>query len=165
MANIISVAAVKADSWVQQNVDNDMIAPIIPDVELMKLEPIIGAALYTEIIGEIVTDNVSTANAALLVYIKPMLVKYILEELGFALNNQITATGVISKDNQNGASLTRDALFRTMKKFQSNAEFYKNRLIQYMRDNDFTVYTQKTFTTSIYFNGKNNNRRNNSSKG
>lgn len=163
--NIISPTTVKNESWVQDNVDSDFIEPIIQDVELMKVEPIIGATLYTEILDQIDNNTVTVANAALLEYIKPMEVKYVLEKLVFALNNQITNTGVISKDNQNGASLPVNSMYRTTHEFKSDAEFYKARLVKYMCDNNFTVYTNKVFTTSINFNGKNNNRKNISTKG
>lgn len=159
VVHLISPATIKKDSWVQQNVDSDIIASIIPDIELMKLEPIIGAVKYAELLDQVENNTLTAANIELLSYITPMLLKYNLESLAFALCNKMTATGVTSNDNENGATLTRNAMFRTMSQFQNQAEFYKNRLLDYMCEENITIYEKKRNRTSIYFSGKNNNQK------
>jgi hypothetical protein len=157
--HLIAPATIKQDSWVQQNVDSSIIASIIPDIELMKLEPIIGVDLYAELLNQVENSTLTAINVTLLSYITPMLLKYNLESLAFAICNKMTATGVTSNDNENGATLTRNAMFRTMNEFQKQAEFYKVRLLKFMCDNNFTIYESKKARTSIHFSGKNNNQK------
>ena len=158
IVNLISPTTIKEDSWVQSNVDSDIIASIIPDIELMKLEPVIGVDKYNELLDQVENNTLTAANITLLSYITPMLLKYNLESLAFALCNKMTATGVTTNDNENGATLTRNAMFRTMNEFQKQAEFYKGRLLDYMCDNNITIYEKKRNQTSIYFSGKSNNK-------
>jgi len=158
VVHLISPATIKEESWVQQNVDSAIIASIIPDVELMKLEPIIGVTLYNELLDQVENNTLTVANIALLTYITPMLLKYNLESLAFAICNKMTATGVTSNDNENGSTLSRNAMFRTMNEFQKQAEFYKGRLMDYMVDNSIQIYEKKRQQTAIYFSGKSNNR-------
>lgn len=159
MTKLISPTTVREYSWMQENVDEDFIVPLITPIELFKLVPVIGQDKYDELIGQVETPPMTAANIALMEYITPMLAFYTLEKLAFALGNQITNTGVISKDNENGANLTREAMFRTEHEFKSMAESYQKRLIDYMCENNITVYQTKTRTNPIYFNGRNNNKK------
>ena len=63
VVHLISPATIKEESWVQQNVDSAIIASIIPDIELMKLEPIIGVTLYNELLDQVTSKGGVTIEA------------------------------------------------------------------------------------------------------
>ena len=63
---LLSEATLKAESVLQDNVDMKVVTPTIYDVQTFYILPILGTALYNEIVEQVRTSSVSSALVTVL---------------------------------------------------------------------------------------------------
>ena len=160
----ISATRLKKDTALGQSVDDNLIMPYILLAQDMNILPVLGTDLYealkTKINGGTLTGDYKTLMET---YIQPALVQFSFSQLAPYLrlrfvNNAVVVMGA----TEQSSSATYDDIKPLMDTATDAAEFYRQRLIDYLRNNSssFTEYTSNTGadldpTTRNYYAGIN----------
>lgn len=140
MANrglFISTSKVKQDSLVSDNVDTKYIRSVIVYVQDMEVETVLGSTLYDEIETAILAQTLSGANQTLVNdHIQPMLLKYLEAEIIESAHYKITNKGTQIQDSEQSSPAQRSEVHRYAEKFRNMAENYKQRLINFLCENE-----------------------------
>ena len=160
----ISATRLKKDTALGGSVDDTLIMPYILLAQDMNILPVLGTDLYealkTKINGGTLTGDYKTLMET---YIQPALVQFSFSQLAPYLrlrfvNNAVVVMGA----TEQSSSATYDDIKPLMDTATDAAEFYRQRLIDYLRNNSssFTKYTSNTGsdldpTTRNYYSGIN----------
>lgn len=163
---LISETQLKQGTIIDENTDMKVLNPIIQDAQDMRIETIIGSGLMNEIKAQIVAGNLTALNSTLLdTKIIPALKQWVIYEytLPSTYKFRNKNTGTQGGDQNQPASL--DDLLFLMDKVKDKAEWYSQRLINYLleHESDYPLYTNpgdgcdilqpkrgKNFTSNIY---------------
>tara|TARA_R110002020_G_scaffold49786_2_gene141409 strand:- start:5975 stop:6556 length:582 start_codon:yes stop_codon:yes gene_type:complete len=160
----ISATRLKRDTAIGGSVDDNLIMPYILLAQDMNILPILGTDLDNKLKTEIQADTL-TGNYQTLVetYLQPALVQFAFTQLIPFLrlrfvNNAIVTMGA----TEQSSSATYEDLKPVMDTATDAAEFYRQRMIDYIRNNtsDFPEYNSNTGadldpTTRNYYAGIN----------
>ena len=158
----ISSTRIKKDTALGGSVDDNLIMPYILLAQDMYILPILGTDLDAKIKSDIQAGSL-TGNYKTLVetYIQPALVQFSFAELAPFMrlrfvNNAIVVMGA----TEQSSSATYEDLRPVIDRAKDAAEFYRQRCIDYLRNNSslFSEYTSNTGsdldpTTANYFAG------------
>lgn len=167
MANIvllISEAYLKDATVVNENVDVKVIRTNIRLAQDLYIHPALGTALYDEILDEVESNTLTTANEALLTdYIKPCLKYFVQYECGRDIVYKWMNKGIMSKNSDNSNSVDLETLKQIREEYKDKGEWYKKRLIDFLLENQtsYPAYLENTridqirpnksaFTSPIY---------------
>tara|TARA_Y100001937_G_C7098134_1_gene321136 strand:- start:807 stop:1388 length:582 start_codon:yes stop_codon:yes gene_type:complete len=159
---MISATRLKKDTALGGSVDDNLIMPYILLAQDMYILPILGTDLDAKIKSDIQAGSL-TGNYKTLVetYIQPALVQFSFAELAPFMrlrfvNNAIVVMGA----TEQSSSATYEDLRPVIDRAKDAAEFYRQRCIDYLRNNSslFSEYTSNTGsdldpTTANYFAG------------
>ena len=161
---MISATRLKKDTALGGSVDDNLIMPYILLAQDMYISPILGTDLDAKIKSEIQADTLAGDYKTLVeTYIQPALVQFSFAELAPFMrlrfvNNAIVVMGATDQSS----SATYDDLKPLMDRATDAAEFYRQRCIDYLRNNSssFSEYTSNTGadldpTTRNYYAGIN----------
>jgi hypothetical protein len=156
----ISAQYLRENSIINDNVDANVLQPIIRTAQDKYIQSNIGTSLYNKLISD-VSANTLSGNYILLMeeYIIPILVQYSVYEavpfMNFKFRNK--AISKQSSDNSVPADLQELAYIRD--NVLATAQFYCERMIQYLRLNSVLFPEYHTWVGGIapavdnYFNG------------
>jgi hypothetical protein len=160
----ISSTRLKKDSAIGGSVSDDLIMPYILLAQDMSILPILGTDLDAKLKAEIQAGSLAGAYKTLVeTYIQPALVQFAFVSLVPYLrlrfvNNAVVVMGATDQS----ASATYDDLKPVMDTATDAAEFYRQRCIDYLRNNSssFPEYTSNSgsdldATTANYYAGIN----------
>jgi len=143
-ANIlfISVDSIKELSGLHNNVDEKLIKPEIKTAQDMIIHPALGNALYLRLQDGLECGNLTCDEETLLSgYISDTLINYVLSELPQGLSYQFYNKGLVRKSSDNTELPSMQDLIDISNRYRSRAEFYKQRLIKYLKENQ-NLYPQ-----------------------
>jgi hypothetical protein len=143
-AKFISEAKLKEDSYINGNVDNKILGPLILECQEFYILPIIGTGIYNQIIAQINASNVSVLNKTLLDdYVIPCLVRYIQYEAPIYLNYKFANSSVAVKNTDESVPVTMEEAQRIMYRLKDKAEWYAERITKYLVTNqvDYPLFT------------------------
>lgn len=136
----ISADTIKERSGLHYNVDEKLIKPEIKTSQDMYILPALGSALYDRLQDGISCNNLTCDEKTLLDdYVADTLVNYVLSELPQGLSFQFYNKGLIRKSSDNTDMPSMQDLIDIANRYRSRAEFYKQRLIKYLKQNQ-TLY-------------------------
>ena len=160
----ISATRLKKDTALGGSVDDNLIMPYILLAQDMQILPILGTDLDTKLKTEIQADTLANQYKTLVeTYIQPALVQFAFSTLAPYLrlrfsNNSVVVMGA----TEQSSSATYDDIKPLMDTATDAAEFYRQRAIDYLRDNtsSFPEYSSNTGadldpTTRNYYAGIN----------
>ena len=160
----ISATRLKKDTALGGSVDDNLIMPYILLAQDMQILPILGTDLDTKLKTEIQSDTLANQYKTLVeTYIQPALVQFAFSTLAPYLrlrfsNNSVVVMGA----TEQSSSATYDDIKPLMDTATDAAEFYRQRCIDYLRDNtsSFPEYSSNTGsdldpTTRNYYAGIN----------
>ena len=160
----ISSTRLKKDSALGGSVSDDLIMPYILLAQDMHILPILGTDLDTKLKSDIQGGTLTGAYKTLVeTYLQPALVQFAFTQLMPYLrlrfvNNAVVVMGATDQSS----SATYDDLKPVMDTATDAAEFYRQRMIDYLRNNtsSFPEYSSNTGadldpTTNNYFAGIN----------
>ena len=158
----ISATRLKKDTALGGSVDDNLIMPYILLAQDMNILPILGTDLDAKLKTEIQADTLAGAYKTLVeTYIQPALVQFAFSTLAPYLrlrfsNNSVVVMGA----TEQSSSATYDDIKPLMETATDAAEFYRQRAIDYLRDNtsSFPEYSSNTgadldASTANYFAG------------
>lgn len=133
------------------NVDSDRFLDAVWDRQNRDIQSILGTDLYNKIKGHIEAGNLSSQTAyknLLDDYIKPVLINYAMAELVNRLHFQLSNKGIFVHTSENAIPATTDDVIKMEQRYSSIAEYYAQRLTDYLsfNSNNFPEYTSNTDT-------------------
>jgi hypothetical protein len=142
-ALFISPNYIKETTVIDGNVDEKYIKILAYDCQLKYVLPILGTALFDEISDQItagsLTPSTTSNNSTLLKnYIQPALKHWILYEGMDVFNYKVTNKAVVTKNSDNSQAVEQVDIIRLMDKARENAEFFSQRLTNYLEANTST---------------------------
>ena len=132
----ISVDTIKERTGLHNNVDEKLVNPEILTVQDMFILPALGTGLYNRLQDGIAEGNLTQQETALLdTYITPTLVYLVMAELPMGLSYQFYNKGVIRKTGEGQTEPSAQDMIDVANHYKSRGEFYKQRLILYLKQN------------------------------
>jgi len=146
----ISVQNIKDRTGLHANVDEKLVLPEIKTAQDMYILPALGSALYNEL-QTAVDANVYTdlQNTLLNDYIADCLIYYVLSELPSGLSFQFYNKGLIRKTGENQETPSMQDMIDVANRYRARAEFYKQRLIKYLKQNNALYPNYLNFGSGI----------------
>ena len=145
---MISATRIKKDTALGASVDDNLIMPYILLAQDMNILPVLGTDLYEAIKTKIQGGTLTGVYKTLVeTYIQPALVQFSFSTLAPYLrlrfsNNSVVVMGA----TEQSSSASYDDLRPVMETAENAAEFYRQRLIDYLKNNSssFSEYTSNS---------------------
>jgi|GEM_PF-502416 len=143
----ISEKYVKDNSYIDNNVDDKLLTPLIILAQDKHILPVTGTSLWNDLITQIVSASVSSGYQDLLNnYLQKATLWWTLSEAVLPLAYKFTNKNVLQKNSDNGQPASMPDLLKLKDQFTQNAEYYSERAIRHLRANTdvFPLYLQIT---------------------
>tara|TARA_R100001163_G_C5059078_1_gene195732 strand:+ start:1620 stop:2192 length:573 start_codon:yes stop_codon:yes gene_type:complete len=143
----ISTERLKKDSSLGGSVDDNLLLPYILMAQDRYILPILGTDLNDKLISDIQGSSLSGAYLTLLqTYIQPSLVQYSFATVLPFLRLRMVNNSVVTMNSEQGSSVSHSDLKPLINASIDQAEFYRERLIDYIRNNtsSFPEYSSNT---------------------
>lgn len=143
-ANIlfISPALIKSRTGISDAIDDKQIKPQIKIAQDIFIQPALGSTLYIRLQEGVEADNLTASETTLINnYVTDSLVWFTVAQLPMALGYQFFSKGVLQKTAEESNTPSRPDLELLSNHYKQNAEFYKQRLINYLREN-YSLYIE-----------------------
>jgi len=143
----ISTQYIKENTSIEDNVDDDKIVPYIHKAQDIHIQQVLGSDFYTHIKNQIINGTVTPVEDSLLRdFIQPAIGEWAFYYSIPFLSNKITNKGVNKETSQWSSNSDLNEVKYLQKSVRDIAEFYLERLIQYLCDNKalFPVYQNAT---------------------
>lgn len=169
---LISEQKLKDSTAINLNVDVNILLPYVLQAQTLYIEPKLGTQLYEHIKGLIQAGTIgNVGNAAYKTllddYISFVLVNYSFYHAIPYLRFRIENGNIYSKTSENGTALTTEESQSLREEISNTAQYYTERLIEYIRNNtsNFPEYSTNSGADvnpdkNAYYNGMNLERPN-----
>jgi hypothetical protein len=132
----ITETFIKKYSNIDDNVDAQYITPVIDLVQKMYIRPILGTALYDELVTQITNDTVSANNVNLIEnYIQDSMLYYVLSEGLPSFTYKIENKSVSTKTSDNATPVDNSIIQSEVARYKDRAEFFAQTLIDFLEAN------------------------------
>lgn len=141
----ITETLVKSRTAISEAIDGKQILPVIKLAQDKYILPALGSGLYNRLQEGIDIGNLSQDEKNLLDnYITDSLLWFTIGEMVISTSFQFFSKGVMQKGAEESNNPSKGQLELLERKYMSNGEFYKQRLIDYLRENStmFAEYLQ-----------------------
>jgi hypothetical protein len=146
----ISVQSIKDRTGLHANVDEKLVLPEIKTAQDMYILPALGSALYNELQTAVEANSFTNLQTTLLDdYIVDCLIYYVMSELPQGLSYQFYNKGLIRKTGENQESPSMQDMIDVANRYRARAEFYKQRLIKYLKQNNASYPNYLNFGSGI----------------
>lgn len=135
MAEVLFISEdyIKSNTIIDENVDVKLLLPTVLDVQNIELHPCIGSGLYNDLITKIDAGTTNADEDTLIKsYIAPMLLKYVMVDSTVNLLARYRNKNVSNKSSDNSQPVDYTEMKFLMDNWRDKAEFYKQRLIEYL---------------------------------
>jgi len=135
----ISTSYLKDNSAINENVDDKLLKSAIKEAQEIYIRDIIGSGLYDELQTQAFAGTLTANNTTLLdSYIAPCLKYYTITESMLPMTFKLMNKSVATRQAENATAITIDELTLIEQRFRDKAEYYGNRLRDYLRENTNT---------------------------
>jgi hypothetical protein len=170
----INETLIKSRTAISDAIDGKQIKPLIKLAQDKFILPALGSTFYNRLQDGIEIGDLSQDEKYLLDnYITDALVWFTIAEMVVSTSFQFFSKGVLQKSSEESNSPSKSQLDLLERKYMSNGEFYKQRLIDYLRENctKFEEYMNvgsgldvinpqiQAYTSPIFLGRKNNMRK------
>jgi hypothetical protein len=146
----ISVQTIKDRTGLHANVDEKLVLPEIKTAQDMYILPALGSALYNELQTAVVANTFTQLQTTLLDdYLVDCLIYFVMSELPQGLSYQFYNKGLIRKTGENQESPSMQDMIDVANRYRARAEFYKQRLIKYLKQNNALYPNYLNFGSGI----------------
>jgi hypothetical protein len=146
----ISVQSIKDRTGLHANVDEKLVLPEIKTAQDIYILPALGSALYNELQTAVEANSFTNLQTTLLDdYIVDCLIYYVMSELPQGLSYQFYNKGLIRKTGENQESPSMQDMIDVANRYRARAEFYKQRLIKYLKQNNALYPNYLNFGSGI----------------
>ena len=146
----ISVQSIKDRTGLHANVDEKLILPEIKTAQDMYIMPALGSTFYNRLQAGINGSNLNGNEQSLLNnYVTDCLIYYVMSELPMGLSYQFYNKGLLRKSGENQENPSMQDMIDVANRYRTRAEFYKQRLIKYLRQNNTMFPEYLNYTSGI----------------
>jgi len=146
----ISVQSIKDRTGLHANVDEKLILPEIKTAQDMYIMTALGSTLYNRLQAGINGSNLNANEQSLLNnYVTDCLIYYVMSELPMGLSYQFYNKGLLRKSGDNTENPSMQDMIDVANRYRTRAEFYKQRLIKYLRQNNTMFPEYLNYTSGI----------------
>ena len=146
----ISVQNIKDRTGLHANVDEKLVLPEIKTAQDMYILPALGSALYNQLQTAVEGNTYTNEETTLLDdYIADCLVYYVMSELPMGLSYQFYNKGLLRKSGENTENPSMQDMIDVANRYRSRAEFYKQRMIKYLKQNNVLYSNYLNFGSGI----------------
>ena len=146
----ISVQNIKDRTGLHANVDEKLVLPEIKTAQDMYILPALGSALYNQLQTAVEGNTYTNDETTLLDdYIADCLVYYVMSELPMGLSYQFYNKGLLRKSGENTENPSMQDMIDVANRYRSRAEFYKQRMIKYLKQNNVLYPNYLNFGSGI----------------
>jgi hypothetical protein len=146
----ISVQSIKDRTGLHANVDEKLILPEIKTAQDMYIMPALGSTFYNRLQAGINGNNLNANEQSLLNnYVTDCLIYYVMSELPMGLSYQFYNKGLLRKSGENQENPSMQDMIDVANRYRTRAEFYKQRLIKYLRQNNTMFPEYLNYTSGI----------------
>ena len=141
MTRLITVEELKADGFVNQNLENEYLYSAIDEAQDIFLREIIGDSLYETLQNKLSEANIDGVYQTLLdIYVKIYLKYKVLSLLCVPLNFKLRNIGIAQQfSNEVNTTSLEDTKY-IQNYYEGKADFYANRLTKFLQTNDIPEY-------------------------
>ena len=141
MTRLITVEELKADGFINQNLENEYLYSAIDEAQDIFLREIIGDSLYETLQNKLSEANIDGVYQTLLdIYIKIYLKYKVLSLLCVPLNFKLRNIGIAQQfSNEVNTTSLEDTKY-IQNYYEGKADFYANRLTKFLQTNDIPEY-------------------------
>ena len=140
----------KSRTGASTNIDGKQIFPMIKVAQDIHLQNALGSTLYKRLQVGIESNNLNADEQTLLNdYITDCLIWFTMSMLPITMGYQLFSKGFLQKTSEESSQPSRADLELIEQKYLSMAEFYKQRLINYLKEN-YDLYYEYLNTGSAY---------------
>ncbi|QDP67564.1 MAG: hypothetical protein GOVbin568_3 [Prokaryotic dsDNA virus sp.] len=144
---LISEDTIKKSTTINGNVDVELLLPYIKIAQDIHVQQTLGTDLYDRIQNDIEAGSLAGAYKTLVdTYIQPMLVHYSLYECMPFLSYKIMNKSIVQKLSETSTSASLEDIKYIRNVVLNTAEFYTERLVDYLRHNNSTYPEYNTNT-------------------
>jgi hypothetical protein len=143
----ISTDRLKKDSALGGSVDDNLLLPYILMAQDRYILPVLGTDLNDKLISDIQGSSLAGAYLTLLqTYIQPALVQFAFATVLPFLRLRMVNNSIVTMSSEQGSSVSHSDLKPLINASIDQAEFYRERLIDYIRNNtsSFPEYSSNT---------------------
>lgn len=143
-ANVLFISEVtfKSRTGASDSIDGKQLKPQIKKAQDMYVQTALGSTLYLRLQSGIEANNLDANESVLLnTYVTDCLVWYTMSLLPMSLGYQVFSKGFLQKTSEESQAPSRSDLELISNSYKADGEFYKQRLINYLREN-YTLYSQ-----------------------
>ena len=159
----ISEAKLKDSTAINLNVDVDLLLPFVRESQKLYVETALGTDLTEHLKAQITAGTLAGADKTLVDdYIGDMLPGYSLYHAIPYLRHKIENGNIYSKTSETGTALSTEESQAFREEILNTASYYRERMIDYIRNNlaSFPTYSTNTgsdvnASTENYYNGMN----------
>ena len=159
----ISEAKLKDSTAINLNVDVDILLPFVREAQKLYVETALGTDLTQHLKNHIIAGTLAGANKTLVDdYIGDMLPGYSLYHAFNYLRHKVENGNIFSKTSETGTALSTEEAQAFREEILNTASYYRERMIDYIRNNlaSFPTYSTNTgsdvnASTENYYNGMN----------
>lgn len=150
---LISVAKLKAEGLIHENVDTKILKVAIKRVQDRVIQPALGSPLYRELLDRTAGNTAWTATYRTLMddYVKPALIACVDAKYSKIGTNKLTNKGTGYIDDDQFTALQSGELDKFRDELDSDSFFYVERLIGFLKDDcgsDYPEYTEAITRTN-----------------
>ena len=146
----ISVQSIKDRTGLHANVDEKLVLPEIKTAQDMYILPALGSALYNELQTAVDSNTYTNLQTTLLDdYIVDTLIYFVMSELPQGLSFQFYNKGLLRKSGENQENPSMQDMIDVANRYKARAEFYKQRLIKYLKQNNALYPNYLNFGSGI----------------
>ena len=143
----VSTDRIKKDTALGGSVDNNLLLPYILMAQDRYILPVLGTDLNDKLISDIQGSSLSGAYLTLLqTYIQPALVQFAFATVLPFLRLRMVNNSVVTMSSEQGSSVSHEELKPLINASMDQAEFYRERLIDYIRNNTSSLPEYQTNT-------------------
>ena len=141
MTRLITVEELKADGFINQNLENEYLYSAIDEAQGIFLREIIGDSLYETLQNKLSEANIDGVYQTLLdIYVKIYLKYKVLALLCVPLNFKLRNIGIAQQfSNEVNTTSLEDTKY-IQNYYEGKADFYANRLTKFLQTNDIPEY-------------------------
>lgn len=143
-ALFITESVLIENSVINENVSFAQLRPTIVKVQEMRIQPIIGSALYKEIATQIVSGTVTALNQTLLNdYLQPCIREWIYHELPRVLAFKYMNKNMVRRNSESSDVMSMDEILKVTNDAKNDAEWYSQRITLYLLENrdDYPLFS------------------------
>lgn len=132
----INEELIKSRTAVSQGIDGKQLLPVIKLAQDKFIMPALGTSLYNRLQQGVSNNDLNPDEKTLLNdYVTDALLWFTIGEMVIMTSFQFFSKGVMQKTSEESNSPSKGQLELLQRNYMSNGEFYKTRLIDYLREN------------------------------